>query len=442
MVSFSSHALCLPDTPLSLAVHPTRPLLAAGLTAGGVVVHPFSLSSPKAPCAITHAFRDGCHALSFVPGDEERVRVLAGLGDGPVHMYDATSAAPVLAIDMPVSDESNAGASFLHCVDSNVAIVGDYMGGLHIVDFRAGRAPVLSVLEHGDYVSGIVPVNEYGSKAVLVSSSDGTLCSYDMRVPPHPRLRLQYVSEAFDDELLSLAVLSNRPVAVAGTSSGALNIYDLKFLDSGADPDAEAHIDRFYGHPECVSSVLAYGDEGLVLTASSDGIVRVIDVPNKSLLGVLEYDRERTVVFDEEEKSAPVELAADRKKSKVNQEWPVECMVTVSGMNTPWLALIGHDNYIRFCDASALVDEDSSENDEDNEKGREIGAADLEGDAAGVRGSNASKRNEVAANTDKADATGTTGPPEQNQRSRGKRKRNDFKAEQAAAQSRQFFDDV
>lgn len=273
-------------------------------------------------------------------------------------LYDAHREHPLNTYCLPGQDEDSdvPSTSAFRCIDENVLIAGDDSGGIHLFDMRTDHGPVASVLEQGDYISAICPVDKFGTKALLAASGDGTLCAYDMRVPPMPRLRLQYASDSFNDDLLSLAVLDPAPYAIAGTLSGALNIYNLRFLDTDCVSESAQHVDRFYGHPECVNSVISFGNDGVILTASSDGIIRVVDVLDKILVGVLPYEYDQDVPDPDSDDTQQERTIRPVKKKKPS--WPVEAMVSLQGVPKPRFALLGHDNFIRFCDGSTLVDEE------------------------------------------------------------------------------------
>jgi hypothetical protein len=62
---------------------------------------------------------------------------------------------------------------------------------------------------------------------------------------------------------------------ICGSQEGVLNIFDYS--------DIEDISDRFPGHPASVDALLAL-DEDVLLTGSSDGLIRIISIlPNKML---------------------------------------------------------------------------------------------------------------------------------------------------------------
>jgi WD repeat-containing protein 55 len=155
---------------------------------------------------------------------------------------------------------------------------------------------------HEDFVADI---HVHGGRhALLTVSGDGTLAHMD--------LRTQTViarSDAQEDELLCGACvvmsqlhstlcfssLTRSPLphcaavtlvkggrkAVCGSQEGMLSIFDLA--------DIQDISDRFPGHPSSVDALVAV-TEDMVLTGSSDGVIRVLSILPNKMLGALEMN--------------------------------------------------------------------------------------------------------------------------------------------------------
>lgn len=381
--------------PLNISAHASVPLLAIGLTEGGVTVAPVSdvcLPTFASKCSVTHAFPKACHATEL-QSTSCNPHIYAST-ESVIHIFDTTTSNPLHTYDLTSVDKDDAAsavtATVLKCIDESTLLAGDDNGGIHLFDTRSPRKQRASVLQQADYISSLTHVDMYGTNAVLSTSGDGTLCAYDIR---SGRIKLQYATDGMNDDLLSLAVLKDDGLAVAGTLSGALNIYNLRFLDEHADADAVAHIDRMHGHPECVNAVLGCeGEGGVVVTASSDGFVRVVDIVNKQLVGVLDYeacvgdDDDDEVGESEGEEdvgSSDDESAEERgrkqteqarqqqeaQKRKRVQRWPIEGMVSVKGLGSPLFALVAHDRLVRFCDGAPLIEDEDDKLDEEKKAG-------------------------------------------------------------------------
>lgn len=394
----------LPSTPLCLSSHETQAVLALGLAEGGIVVarveglfssgsekHSGKNSSTLAFTKATHHISSTCLTIAFQKGSS--TSFFAGT-EGVVHLFDIERSKPLHTFYLPPAcDKNHTDAqqkegrtpSTVYSYDPHTVLVGDDDGGIHMYDTRiasnsgAGRR-VTGTLDQGDYISSLQRVDKYGTCAVLATSGDGTLCAYDVRRLPSARIKLEYAFDKFDDDILSLGIVEcsdGQSVGVGGTLCGMLNLYNMNFLDVDADPDVVAHVDRFAGHPECVNSVLTCAAKDIAVTASSDGFVRVVDVVSKTLLGVLDYSDktdsrdETTGERNSKDSLADVKLTKRRRKKQPSR-WPIEGMVHVHGASTPALALICHDEFVRFCDASPLIEDDEPDAEQcENENGSE-----------------------------------------------------------------------
>lgn len=202
-----------------------------------------------------------------------------------------------------------------------------------------------------------------GRERLICTSGDGTLSVIDFRAGSssssssstepkkkrdlHQALGVE-VSEDQEDELLSLTSVKNGSKLIVGTQLGLLSLWSPNkgMLD---------HIDRIPGHPSSIDCLLNL-DEDTVLTGSSDGLIRVVQILPHKFLGVV----------------------ADH-----GQGLPVERMKRKGGM----LVSCGHGSEVKVTDISSLLedgddsdDEDGEDNDEDAEAmARRLGGA--EGDS-------------------------------------------------------------
>ena len=85
-------------------------------------------------------------------------------------------------------------------------------------------------------------------------------------------------SENQEDELLSCTFIKKSSKLVCGTQEGILSLFSK---DVWCDVS-----DRYPGHPQSIDAILKI-DEDTVLTGSSDGLVRAVQLLPNSLLGVL-----------------------------------------------------------------------------------------------------------------------------------------------------------
>lgn len=157
----------------------------------------------------------------------------------------------------------------------NLCATGDDDGRVKLWDLRQ-RVAGFCFTPHVDFVADLW--HEPDTQTLLCASGDGTLSRLDVRAG---KVRAQ--SDSLQDELLSVVVLKGGTRAVAGSQEGMLHVFAL-------DGDITEPVDRVPGHPHSVDALLKV-DEDTVLTGSSDGLVRVVQVTPHKLLGVLgEHD--------------------------------------------------------------------------------------------------------------------------------------------------------
>ncbi|CEH14159.1 WD40 repeat protein [Ceraceosorus bombacis] len=197
--------------------------------------------------------------------------------------------------------------------------------------------------------------DKLGRERLVVTSGDGTLSVIDPRVGPSA----VEVSEDQEDELLGVAAIKRGNKLVVGTQLGMLSVWapSRGLLD---------HVDRIPGHPQSVDA-LCMLDQDTVLTGSSDGLIRVVQVLPNKLLGVV----------------------AD------HNGLPVERIARKEG----WVASVGHGPEIKLTDkhtdAPSHVGSDSESDTDDDEEEEEAGDPDAkdasEDEAAVERPSKRSK---------------------------------------------------
>ncbi|KAF1318667.1 Transducin family protein wd-40 repeat family protein, partial [Globisporangium splendens] len=205
----------------------------------------------------------------------------------------------------------------MHELSANVFSSGDDQGCVKIWDTRQHRC-LAEFKEHTDFISGFA-TNPAGDH-LLATSGDGRLSVYDLR-----KNVLAGKSDELDDELLSVSVIKNGKKVVCGSQDGVLVIFSW-----GTWGDMS---DRFPGHPDSVETVLKV-DEDTILTGSSDGIIRVVQVHPNKLLG----------------------LIGD------HEDFPVE--VLKFSHDKRLVGSVSHTNKVHFWDVGYLFDDDGDDDDE------------------------------------------------------------------------------
>lgn len=140
-------------------------------------------------------------------------------------------------------------------------------------------------------------------------------------------------SDNQDDELLALCLLKNSTKVCVSSQQGILSLFSYNTWGDISD--------RFPGHPQSIDALLKI-DEDTVLTGSSDGLVRAVQLLPNALLGVLGS----------------------------HEGFPVEALGWSAGRKM--VGSLSHDEYIRLWDGSFLKDdnddEDNLEDDESDKK--------------------------------------------------------------------------
>ena len=240
-----------------------------------------------------------------------------------------------------VPNVHDAGVSCIHMVDQALCASGDDDGVIKLWDLRS-NALVKKFHESEDFISDMRWVPE--SHSLLATSGDGALSVFDLNAKGGPTM--DTVSDYMEEELLSLEVIKGQTKVVCGTQDGVLGVFKW-----GQWADVS---DRVPGHPSSVESILKL-DEDTIITGSSDGLIRIMQLYPNKLLGVVgDHD-----------------------------EFPIEKIAMSHDRHL--LASCSHDSTVQFWDIKFLT-EDDGEDDEgevDDEAGEDDDDEAMDGGAGG-----------------------------------------------------------
>lgn len=205
---------------------------------------------------------------------------------------------------------------------------GDDSGVIRIYSISTSginNTPVCVTSNHTDYISTFI--HSSSKNTTIALSGDGSISVYELNKVESKAGPFVKKSDEQDDEFLSGCILKSGKKLLCGSQGGNLNVWGW-----GTWGDLET---RFPGHPDSIDAVLKL-DENTVLTGSSDGLIRVVQVQPDKFLGVLGN----------------------------HEGWSVEGMVFSPDQKV--IVSWSHDDTVRVWDATVLQDDD------DDEEGEEI----------------------------------------------------------------------
>lgn len=344
--------------PFDLSFHPQRQhLVAAALVDGTVEVHDFS--SPPTVVGAEDDENDtivssidvhpqvgsknaSCRTVRF-SNDGGRIHV--GTSAGDLCAFDAERACTLSSSATSASPQPDmlwnvlTGSHGIHVMHQlppeygGMLVTGDEGGRVSLWDERslARQKPVLTWNENEDYISGL----DYHDHTLLASCADCTLSVLDLRkATTNTSKRAESLRRSDDqgDELLSVKVMKHGKKVICGTQEGVLAVWSW-----GTWGDIS---DRFPGHPQSIDA-LCKVDEDTLLTGSSDGLVRLVQIHPDKLIGVLgDHDG-----------------------------YPIERLEFNSTRS--FVGSVSHDQFIRLWDARALHEDGDDDGDESEEESNE-----------------------------------------------------------------------
>ncbi|KAJ7057066.1 WD40 repeat-like protein [Mycena amicta] len=382
----------MPDIPVGaqifdLVFHPTHPTVYTALLSGQVKAFQYGATSHKAAFTLRPS-KKSCRALTL---DEAGGRLYAAGKAKAIHTIDTTTGKEI---------ETRAGAhddpiNRIKLVTPWLLATGDDSGVIKLWDPRQPSA-IRTHKQHFDYISDFLWLPD--KQHLLATSGDGTLSVMDVRsTKPTPFAQ----SEDQEDELLSATTIKGYVHILSSDVLRSLFVF-TGYGDC---------VDRVPGHPSSIDALCALppafiasssspGTENTVLTGSSDGLVRAVQILPTQLLGVVadhgDLPVERLAVgggpdvpMEEEESESEggdaTRVGKQKGKGKDEDENEEEDNEKPAGRW--WVGSAGHDEVLRLTDLEAFFrdpgaaerDEEGNDNSTDKEEGDGDGDAE-EGD--------------------------------------------------------------
>ncbi|CAI5536387.1 unnamed protein product [Closterium sp. Naga37s-1] len=261
----ASNALKVSFQPFDVDFHPTAHLLSVSFISGVVQllnVDPTTLQFESKWKKRGHT--DSCRAARFAANGRF---VVSAAADTSIVVRDVETGERV----SKVMGAHSEGINRLACWGDSCVASGDDSGTVKLWDLRqdgsaAGSTATVQVAS--DYLTDIRPLPTYNR--LLAASGDGSMAVVDLATN-----RLTAHTDSTDDDLLSVVAVKSDSKVVCGSQSGLLYFFNM----NGAERDN----DRFRGHGGSVDAIVPLDDDTL-LTACSDGLIRVASVfPNRFL---------------------------------------------------------------------------------------------------------------------------------------------------------------
>ncbi|EJD51834.1 WD40 repeat-like protein [Auricularia subglabra TFB-10046 SS5] len=336
----------MPDIPVGnqifdVVFHPSADIVLAGLLTGEIKAFSYSDAATEdgdftAKWDVRPTKRS-CRGLAY---SYDGAKVYSVSKDKSIHVLDSEQGSVAeskqAAHDSPINRVSMAMVHML--------ATGDDEGVVKLWDTRT-MSETRKYEQHFDFISDFLWLED--KKHLVVTSGDGTLSVIDVRANKTEPFAH---SEDQEDELLSIVPIKGDQKAVVGTQLGVLSIFNRK---SGWGDC----VDRFPGHPQSIDALVALTSD-VILTGSSDGLIRAVQIlPNKFLGAIADHG------------DFPVErLALDRNKK--------------------WLASASHDESLKLTDVHDALEDSDEEGEGEEGESVDVGedVEDASGDAEGDGG--------------------------------------------------------
>ncbi|KAI6145039.1 WD40-repeat-containing domain protein [Pisolithus tinctorius] len=209
----------------------------------------------------------------------------------------------------------------------NMFCTGDDDGVIKLWDPRQLQE-IRQYVHHFDFISDFLWLEN--KRQLISTSGDGTLSVIDVRGRKTEPLAQ---SEDQEDELLSVVTIRNGSKVVVGTQLGILSIFNATHGWGDC-------VDRVPGHPQSIDALCRLpssypSSHSTILTGSSDGLMRVVQLFPTKLLGVV----------------------AD------HGSFPIEHIAIDQNGEGRWIGSAGHEDVLKMTDLREVFEDEDSDRD-------------------------------------------------------------------------------
>lgn len=391
----------MPDIPLGnhvfdLEFHPKTDHVYAGLLTGEIKA--FAYQYDDGTCQPTFSLRPTKRSCRGLACDLSGDRIWSVSKDKAIHIID-TIRGDIIEARTAVHDSA---LSRVKQLLPNMFATGDDDGVIKLWDSRKSEQ-ICEYTQHFDYISDFLWLED--KRQLISTSGDGTLSVIDVRSKkPEPFAH----SEDQEDELLSIAPIKGNTKFVVGTQLGILSI----FSRTKGWGDC---VDRIPGHPSSIDALCALTSD-VILTGSSDGLIRTVQIFPTKFLGVI----------------------AD------HGDFPIERLKL--DRHNKWLGSASHDEAMKLTDVGDALEEsdDEREKDDDTENDAKRGN-DNEDETVGLQGAlHPTEKGRTGVSDDGLDEPDSDDEPKEKKKRRKKNKRETGSCKKGGTgdSSRAFFSDL
>ncbi|KAH9947839.1 WD40 repeat-like protein [Amylocystis lapponica] len=301
--------------------HPTSPLVYAGLLTGEVKAFGYGENDNLESLLNVRPSKRSCRALAIT---EDGGKLWVAGKAKALHTLD-TQTGRVIDVRPNAHDVA---INRVQRLTAHLLSTGDDDGVIKLWDPRK-RDSIRAYTHHFDFISDFLYLED--QKQLVSTSGDGSLSVIDIRSKKTQPLAQ---SEDQEDELLCIVPFKGGQKFAVGTQLGILSIFNKR--NGWGDC-----VDRIPGHPHSIDALCAlpahYPDaDSTILTGSSDGLLRAVQLLPTKMLGIV----------------------AD------HGEFPIERIAVDLAEQGRWVGSAGHEEVLKLTDLREVFEDD----DEDEEK--------------------------------------------------------------------------
>ncbi|EMD37007.1 hypothetical protein CERSUDRAFT_137412 [Gelatoporia subvermispora B] len=313
-----------------IAFHPTESIAYTGLLSGEIKAFSYDEQGNYDNKFTVRPSKRSCRTIAVSHSGD---KLWAGGKGKALHVIDVATG----VVEDTRAAAHDAAINRMRHITPHMLATGDDDGVVKLWDPRAPEA-IRAYNHHFDFISDFLFLAD--KKQLVTTSGDGTLSVIDVR---SKKTEPVAHSEDQEDELLSIVPIKSGQKFVVGTQLGILSIFNKK---SGWGDC----VDRIPGHPHSVDALCTIPSrypsaQSTILTGSSDGIMRAVQLFPTKLLGVV----------------------AD------HGDFPVERIAIDQNGEGRWVGSAGHEEVLKLTDLNEVFEDDEEEEEEDGAEGKSGG---------------------------------------------------------------------